>query len=456
MFGIDFYPTPPELSNKMLEDIHGLKVYDPSSGSGNLLKAAIRNNCKTYFSEIDSNLSKISSSYGESIGKDFLDVSAEDISHIDAIIMNPPFSKQEQHILHAINIMPKGCILRSLCNYSLYRNPFKQNRRNILSLVYKYQGTIDNLGNVFSDADRSTDIDIGYIQLQKGAKERNYTFYTEGAEEQVNTEEGLVPHSEIVSIVNAYVGALKMYDEVSEKTNDINRLINAATGSHTMVSFEMNNEDGHEVTFEAFEKALQKSAWKNIFIKLDMQKYVTQDVYNKINKFISDHQFGKKFTIKNVFEMIDTITGTYVQNMEKALEDVVDNITYLAKNQYNPNGWKTNSNHMLNNKFIVNYCVEPYSHGVYRVKYNRGKSYMIHDLNKVLCWLTGKLWDEKLHSFDYSRKFEETNTWYDFGFLEIKAFKKGTVHCRFKDESLWRRLNENYARIKGFNLPEFF
>ena len=46
MFGIQFYPTPPELARKMIEpyvEHCGLKynVLDPSAGSGNLLQTVI-------------------------------------------------------------------------------------------------------------------------------------------------------------------------------------------------------------------------------------------------------------------------------------------------------------------------------------------------------------------------------------------------------------------------------
>ena len=38
---------------------------------------------------------------------DFLTVKSEQISHIDFIVMNPPFSNADKHILHAYEIAPE-------------------------------------------------------------------------------------------------------------------------------------------------------------------------------------------------------------------------------------------------------------------------------------------------------------------------------------------------------------
>jgi hypothetical protein len=48
----------------------------------------------------------------------------------------------------------------------------------------------------------------------------------------------------------------------------------------------------------------------------------------------------------------------------------------------------------------------------------------------------------------------EYGTWYDWGFFEVKVFKKGTMHLKFKDEKVWENLNRKYAKIKGQVLPE--
>lgn len=38
-------------------------------------------------------------------------------------------------------------------------------------------------------------------------------------------------------------------------------------------------------------------------------------------------------------------------------------------------------------------------------------------------------------------------------FFEIKCFKKGTMHVRFIDESVWLTFNQRVSKIKGWVLP---
>ena len=113
---------------------------------------------------------------------------------------------------------------------------------------------------------------------------------------------------------------------------------------------------------------------------------------------------------------------------------------------------------MLNQKFIVEWMVEP--------KYNPGKVNLsiggneekIKDLVKVICSLEGVNYNEQTRLRDFFNNFNglETNTWYCWSFFEIKAFKKGTMHLKFQNKDVWYRLNKAYGEIKGFNLPEAY
>ena len=44
--------------------------------------------------------------------------------------------------------------------------------------------------------------------------------------------------------------------------------------------------------------------------------------------------------------------------------------------------------------------------------------------------------------------------WMDWAYWEIKCFKKGTIHFKFKDEDLWARFNQKIAKLKGYPLFE--
>ncbi len=58
-----------------------------------------------------------------------------------------------------------------------------------------------------------------------------------------------------------------------------------------------------------------------------------------------------------------------------------------------------------------------------------------------------------MYNFFYEQKLE-TNKWYDFAFFDVKFFKKGTAHFKFKNKDDWYRVNQAYGKLKGFTLKE--
>lgn len=128
MFGIDFYPTPDEVIVQSMQgiDVQGLKVLEPSAGSGKYVDWLLDNGAEVYACEIDDRLRKILSSKPiKLLAVDCMTLTREMVSHIDLVVMNPPFSKQVQHITHIWDIIPAGCDIISLCNFS----PWERNHR---------------------------------------------------------------------------------------------------------------------------------------------------------------------------------------------------------------------------------------------------------------------------------------------------------------------------------------
>lgn len=102
IFDRDFYPTPAAVIERMLMgvEIFDKLVLEPSAGSGNIVDALNAQGVReVYACEINDRLRKTLSGKCTIIGKDFLAVTPDQISHIDVIVMNPPFSDAERHIL---------------------------------------------------------------------------------------------------------------------------------------------------------------------------------------------------------------------------------------------------------------------------------------------------------------------------------------------------------------------
>jgi predicted RNA methylase len=464
LFGIDLYPTPKEVIYKMLQsiDVTDKVILEPSAGTGNIVNLVKELGAKEVIAcEIDSNLRKILNDKCQIIEHDFLNLTEDKISHIDLIIMNPPFMADEKHILHAYDIAPAGCIIISLCNYSILDNRYSRTRKQVGELVKLY-GRFENFGDCFSTAERKTDIDVGCIWIYKEGKNENEFegfFDLHDYEADEINQSGIVRYDFIQDIVSRYVDSIKMFDSVDRANKRISENIKGVTERFS-ISFGAHftsNESRVEVTRQVFKKELQKAAWNNIFSKLNMEKYVTRGVMANINKFV-EQQIHVPFTVKNVYKMIQLIAGTHGQRMNQVLVEAFERIcSFSYDNSSAGEKWRTNSDYMVNKKFIKPYICEydsrwPTSY----IGLNSRSVESLDDIIKALCYLTGKEYDSHPKLRDVINRETQAiwGEWIEWGFFRIKGFKKGTMHFEFIDENIWERFNRKVAEIKGWNLPK--
>jgi len=456
MFNKDFYPTPDNIIKLMLEGetIKDKTILEPSAGKGNIIDVLNQMEAKSVlFCEIEKDLQTICTDKAKLLKEDFMSVKTSDISHIDLIVMNPPFSKDLEHILHAFEVAPDGCKIITLCNSQTIENTFSNKRKELKTLVDSF-GSYENIGDCFTDAERKTAVKVGLIKIEKPADkyETEFTgFFMEDEEEQEN---GLLSYNAIRDLVGRYVMAVKIFDQQEQLYSN---MVDACGGFFAPdLGFSARDRKGNIVDRDTFKKELQRDGWKYIFRLMNLGKYATSGLRDDINKFIEE-QTEVPFTMKNIFVMLDVILQTTGQRMNKALEEVFEKLTQHHKeNRYNVKGWKTNSHYMLNEKFIFPYMVEPRFSDRNKVTYKINSYFdRVEDFLKALCYITGDNYDDfnplkwtiQDGNFDFGQ-------WYDWAYFEIKCFKKGTIHFKFKDREIWARFNQKIAEIKGFPLFE--
>lgn len=502
MFNPDFYPTPYTVIQTMLEgtEITNKVILEPSAGKGNIVDYLNDNGAKeVLICESNEDLAQIVMQKGRYLKPDFLTLESSDVSHIDLIVMNPPFSADEKHIIHAYNIAPAGCKIISLANANTVNNAYSFSRKELKNLIELY-GNSQNLGDCFTDAERKTGVDIALITLTKPGGNYNQEF--EGffmEEEEEAQENGLISYNVVRDLVGRYVESIKIFDEQLIAAAKMNHV----TKGYFSVNMGMNISNNEQPTTRAeFKKALQKSGWNFIFNKLNMAKYATKGLKEDINKFV-EQQTEVPFTMRNIYKMIEIVIGTTGQRMDKAILEAFDKITqHYHENRFNVEGWKTNSHYLLNKRFIVpNVVAVGYGGTVNRCTWGSSNFEKIEDLVKAICFLTGdnysnkiclehfiyyryKLkdtegnylndktfdsYDVKIMSYNFdeiSRKSQsiynsiiedskpEWGQWFDWGFFRCRAYKKGTMHFEFKDAELWGRFNQKVAELKGYPLFE--
>lgn len=502
MFNSDFFPTPIEVIQYITSDLnlHNKVVLEPSAGSGNILDYISSQGAETLACELDPKLAEIAKiKCDRFICNDFLQVTSEQISHVDYIVMNPPFSSDEKHILYAWEIAPQGCIIKALCNWETLDNRYSGTRRELNQIISEF-GYSENLGECFSTSERKTNVEVGLVVLHKPKSgDDEFEDFFDLTEDYQTQENGLIGYNEIQDIVNRYVGCVKMYDEVIESSAKIN-LLASPFGSFNNIHFgAYTKRDNHfsNITRDVYKKELQKSAWKTVFSKMKLGKYVTKSVLEKLNRFV-EKQTNVPFKLQNVYRMVDMIVQTYSQNMDQAILDVFGKITkHYSENRHMVEGWKTNSQYMINEKMIFPGIVKLGWSGEFDIHYQSRNVDLVNDLNKALCYITGNRYDEMMDINSWERAYPtilkleqesgikresyesysdfgdrlrkngfstydvkpdkiEFGKWYDWFFFEIKGYKKGTMHMKFKNRDHWALLNQKIAKMKGWGLPEKF
>lgn len=466
IFNKDFYPTPVEVLDMMGFDASNKIVLEPSVGAGAIvdyLKA--QGATKVIGCEFSIDLSMIAQRKLDTFIKpNFLHVTKDEVSHIDMIVANPPFSKGVQHILHMWEIAPDGCEIYTLFNYDNLVNAYGE--VNQLKRLIDTYGSVKRLGEVFKQAERTTSVNVGLIKLFKPASEATgFEGFFIDDEHEVNTDHGLIKPNAIRDLVERYVDALKEFQtfkQVQERMNGILKPLNVQPLSATM-RYESNSSD---LTYDQFVTSLQKVFWSHVFNLMNLNKFFTEQVRDKLNKF-SEQQQKVPFTMKNIYKMAEIIAGTSDNIFKEALIEAVEKFTmHTHENRFMVEGWKTNSGYMLNEKFICGYVRDGF-YSYPSIRYNCRTAGYLDDLTRVLCNITGNNYNDYqgLYNFfqgvkekpnDYASKYiyKDFGTWYNWGFFTIKMFKKGTLHVKFNDRDVWALLNQRYAKIKGQIIPE--
>lgn len=464
MFSPDFYPTPEAVIQQMIEGVplEGKVILEPHVGTGNLVRAIQQAGAREVIGcENDPQLKKIAATYCHLIAEDFLTVTSEQVSHVDFIIMNPPFSRAAEHILHAYNIAPSGCQIITLCNEETISNPYSATRKHLQTILESY-GQHQGLGECFTTAERKTNVEVALIRLHKPGA--NYDqefagFFTEEDAPEAQ-ENGIMSYNAVRDLVNRYVESIKVYDQQLDTAVKLNYLQkdyfdlsdpDDRRGSEIAISI---NQGGRELARNEFKKRMQKSGWGWIFSTMNLNKYATKGLREDINKFVEKQQ-DIPFTMRNIYKMLEIVIGTTGQRMDKAIIEVFDKVTaHHADNRYGLEGWKTNSHYLLTEKFIMPNVVQSDWGSGLRTNYH-GWAEPIDDMVKALCYIAGMNYDETTRLDDFLRNNKCTwGQWYSWDFFEIKCFKKGTTHFKFQNKDLWAEFNQHVARIKGYPLPE--
>lgn len=501
MFNADFFPTPQHVIEQMLmgHKIEGTIFWEPEAGKCDIVDYLQAHGAKEVIAcELDPHLRKIVATKCRVIAFDMLSVTSDMISHVQHIVMNPPFSADEKHINHVFNIAPAGCKITALCNYSTYKNQYSKGRKELGKIIDE-NGSIENLEDVFSTSERSTNVEIGLIQIVKPGESYETEFEGFFMEEDPEEEQanGIMSYNVIRDMVNRYIECVKIFDQQMITAVKLRELTGEfMDGNMQNLSIAVTN-NSVPVMRNQFKKALQKDCWLYIFDKMNMKKHATQQLKEDINKFV-EQQEKIPFTMRNVYKMLEIVVGTTSSRMDKAIEVVFDKLTkHYDENRWGVEGWKTNSHYLINRKFIIDrmcYQDPRWYKGESKIQLDYGSSFeLIEDMVKAICYITGDNYDnfcdlktrirykyrvflngkyadcfDTESALEAARKaaYEQGKEFrfemgepiygelFDWTYFTVRTYKKGTMHFEFKDKEVWGKFNQRVAKIKGYPLFE--
>ena len=215
--GLDFFPTPIPLANRMVEmaDIEpGMKVLEPSAGKGDIAKSIqdAHPDADVTAVEVSGKLREIIKAKGLNLSddRDFLEHEGE----YDRIVMNPPFSKNKdvEHVRHAYSLLkPGGKIIAIVSEHPFFAND------KVSKEFREWFGEVgvsdEKMQDAFKgkDAFRQTGVNTRLIEIEKPSSGVKFSVDDQGISRTPITSENVqesFPGAEVTNDGDDYTVAL--------------------------------------------------------------------------------------------------------------------------------------------------------------------------------------------------------------------------------------------------------
>lgn len=464
---LQFYPTPRALAEKAIAKFKShnyRRILEPQAGRGDLLSPLLDKWSDHYSSnhpakidciEIDLDNQAILRSKGLNvIDSDFL--AYDGAAMFSHVLMNPPFSSGDEHLIKAFNLLVDGELV-AILNSETIRNPHTAKRKLICKWIQEH-GSVEFLSEAFLDPDtqRKTSVEIALIWLQKTFDVKtNFTNGLEfehvtGLDYQDKNSIALRQNtiSNAVAVFNAAVQSLKTAEIAHEEADYYARLL-----GRPLNELHKTTQDGDSVAIqERFNKGyddLKKRAWTNVLHSTEFDKYLSSKAYQRLTTEFEE--IAKlSFTESNIRGFLIGLVNNQGDMNIQMLLDCFDEITkYRPDNRAYYKGWKSNEKHrQLAYRVKMTRFIIPV-----RNSYGLGPSWedlkKLQDFDKTFAMLDGKaqcnyglydLFQAMPNDLKHSQRM--TTDYFD-----VRWYRQaGTVHFYPRSRDLIDRLNRMVGR----------
>ena len=479
MFGPDFYPTPPEVIRKMLS---GIKLADvgpilePSAGKGDIVKYLnqehesdkYRYSCRALdIDAVEKNQSLRHILKGEDIRvihDDFLTL--QTYKRYGLIIMNPPFSEGDKHLLKALEIQKRGGKIICLLNADTLRNPYTVTRKDLVRKLEGYDAEVEFLGSVFTGAERQTDVEVALVRVDIPQAERS-SILLDGLRQQERYESQhrdpqAVTHGEFVERIVAQYNfevkaGLALISEYAAMQPLIKQSLKDGSSPIIKLSVEYAKADTIENSFVG---QVRSKYWKALFLSDKFLPLMTssmrQDYVEKVQEL--KHY---DFSVFNILQIQEDISRNTIKSVEETILALFDELSHkhhwteTSKNVHYYDGWKTNKAWIINKKVIV---PNMYAWSIWsgKLSFDYRVIDKLSDIEKVFDYLDGGRSDhvslkkalQDAETAGISRNIQ-------LKYFTVSLFKKGTCHIQFTNLELLKKFNLFGSQRKGWLPPSY-
>lgn len=387
----------------------------------------------------------------------------------DLIIMNPPFSNGDKHLLKALKIQSKGGKIVCLLNAETLRNPCTETRRELLKQLYAADAHVEYIENAFSSAERKTDVEIALISVSIEQEKEESDIYShfkkaEEMEDTFETATELEVTDYIKAAVNLFNVEVKSGLELIRQYRALIPYMSKEFGkedSSPILRLTDSTERGYEsVSVNSYLKAVRLKYWKALLANPKFTGQLTsklQEEYRNRVSALQDYDFTE-FNIKTLsLEMGSRVKQGIEDEIIKMFDRLTEEHCYYPecqKNRHLFDGWKTNKAHKISKKVIIP-C-----YGVFDSWDGRPRTYrareVLEDIERILNFLDGGMTRDVDFWNTLENSFKQGITKnIPLKYFSATFYKKGTVHLVFTCPELIDRFNIYAAQQKKWLPPDY-
>lgn len=389
--------------------------------------------------------------------------------HYDLIIMNPPFSNGDKHLLKALKMQEKGGGVICLLNAETIRNPYTESRRELAELLREHNAQIEYIENAFVSAERKTGVEVALVKvfIEEVQEESEIYDRLKKAEKYEDDFDPTVTDIEVTDYIKATVNMFNLEVKAGiELIRQYKALVPYMAHSFgdewysKSPILELKCND-HSVKVNDYIERVRHKYWRALLGNPKFIGKLTGKLQTEHQKNI-DKLKDYDFTEFNIRTLYAELNAKVRRGIEEEIIAMFDRLTEehswypeCSKNRHYYDGWKTNIAHKIDKKVIVP-C-----YGVFDSYDGKPRTYeakhILEDIERILNFLDGGK-TEEVDSWTRLKIYFEnyyTTKKIPLKYFTVTFYKKGTVHIEFTCPELIERFNIYAAQNKKWLPPNY-